>query len=103
VTFLELIEDLAGRFATLNGPALAAELAAVRAIGEQLLAEGRAARSAKVTGVDLRRLSSAQLRAAVIEQRGSRAAANFATKLGRDLAAQRGALKIATGGKVVVR
>jgi hypothetical protein len=100
--FLELIEDLAGRFATLSGPAIAAELAAVRVLGEQLLAEAKAARSVAATKVDLRRLSNAQLRAAVIAQRGPSSAAYFATRLAKDLAAQRGALRLANGGEIKV-
>jgi hypothetical protein len=100
--FLELIEDLGGRLATLSGSAIAAELAAVRALGEQLLEEVKAASSISATGLDLRNISSHKLRRAVIEQRGPIAAANFATKLSKDLAVLRGSLKLATGGEITV-
>jgi hypothetical protein len=101
--FLELIEDLAGRFADLSGPAIAAELAAVRELGEQLLVETKAASSITATGLDLRNVSSAKLRAAVITQRGPASAANFATRLATDLAALRGTLRIANGGELTVK
>jgi hypothetical protein len=100
--FLELIEDLASRFATLSGPAIAAELAAVRALGEQLLDEVKAASSITATGLDLRNFPSRKLRRAVIEQRGPISAANFATKLSKDLAVLRGSLKLASGGEITV-
>jgi hypothetical protein len=87
----------------LSGPAIATELEALRRIGEQLLTEVQAASSVKATGLDLRRISSAQLRQALIEQRGLSSASNLATRLARDLAARRGVLRISTGGEITVR
>jgi hypothetical protein len=101
--FLELAEDLRSRFADLSGPAIAAELEALRQLGEQLLEEVKAASSIAATGLDLRAISSAKLRKALIAQRGPTSAANFATKLSRDLAALRGTLRIANGGELTVK
>jgi hypothetical protein len=101
--FADLIADLEQRFASLNGPTIAAELAALRAIGEQLLVEAKAAASVNGTGLDLRTVSSAELRQALIVQRGPKSASNFATRLTKDLARLRGALRIATGGRLTVR
>jgi hypothetical protein len=103
VDLADLIDGLEQRCAGLDGPTLAAELAALRAIGVQLLAEVKAASSANQTGVDLRRISNAELRAVLIAQRGAQSAANFCTRLARDLAKRRGALKIASGGEIIVR
>jgi hypothetical protein len=101
--FADLLADLEQRFASLDGPTIVAELAALRAIGEQILDEVKAAASVNGTGLDLRKLSNAKLREAVIAQRGAASAANFATRLAKDLAKLRGVLKIANGGEISVR
>jgi hypothetical protein len=102
-SFLELAEDLLRRLADLSGPAITAELGALRQIGEQLLEETKIASSVASTGLDLRKISSAKLRTALIAQLGPTAAANFATKLSRDLAVLRGTMKLATGGEIAVK
>jgi hypothetical protein len=100
----DLVRDLGLRIEAVRTESLAAELAAVAAMVDDLLGQVRALDAVAASGLDLRRhkVPTRKLIGAVIAQRGPTAAANFATRLAKACAVRRGALRMASGGQIKV-